>query len=58
MTQLTLASMQQDYRVLRQALDEQVTELRRVHDRDFRLTFGAIVVSTLGMAALIAQVAH
>lgn len=57
-TQATLASMQQDIRLSRQAVDRQIGELRRVHDRDFRLTFGAIIASTLGLAALIAHEAH
>ena len=57
-TQQTLVSIQQDLRLLRQAVDQQVAELRRVHDRDFRLTFGAIIASTVGLAALIAHVAH
>ncbi len=43
---------------LRRAVQEQGAEQRRVHDRDFRLTFGAIIASTLGLAALIAHVAH
>lgn len=79
-THVTLASMQQDIRMLRQAVDQhssdlrralqeqgselrqaletQSAELRRVHDRDFRLTFGAIIASTLGLATLIAHVAQ
>ncbi len=33
-------------------------DLRRIHDRDFRITFGAIITATVGLAALIAHVAH
>jgi len=43
---------------LRTELHSETSELRRVHDRDFRLTFGAIVTAALGLAALIAHVAH
>lgn len=43
---------------LRSELHSEVSELRRIHDRDFRLTFGAIVTTALGLAALIAHVAH
>jgi len=43
---------------LRSELHSEVSELRRTHDRDFRLTFGAIVTTALGLAALIAHVAH
>jgi len=43
---------------IRRALETQGAELRRVHDRDFRRTFGAIIASTLGLAPLIAHVAH
>jgi hypothetical protein len=28
------------------------------HDRDFRITFGAIIMTTVGLAALISRVAH
>jgi len=47
-------STQADTRGLRQELLEQ----RRVHERDFRITFGAIITTTLGLAYLIAHVAH
>jgi len=43
---------------LRSELRSEVSELRRIHDRDFRRTFGAIVTTALGLAALIAHVAH
>ena len=43
---------------LRSELHSKVSELRRIHDRDFHLTFGAIVTTALGLAALIAHVAH
>lgn len=43
---------------LRSELHSETSELRRLHDRDFRLTFGAIVTTALGLAALMAHVAH
>ncbi len=36
----------------------EMRDLRRIHDRDFRITFGAIITTMLGLAALIAHVAH
>ncbi len=36
-------------------LRDELAELRRTHDRDFRLTFGAMIAGTLGLAALIAR---
>lgn len=43
---------------LRTELHTEVRDFRRVHDRDFRITFGAIITTTVGLAALIAHVAH
>ena len=43
---------------LRSELRTEVHDLRRVHDRDFRITFGGIITATVGLAALIARLAH
>ncbi len=43
---------------LRREIASQGSDLRRIHDRDFRLTFGAIIATALGLATLIARVAH
>ena len=43
---------------LRSELHSDVGDLRRTHDRDFRLTVGAIITTALGLAALIAHIAH
>lgn len=43
---------------IKQELREFRSEFRRIHDRDFRITFGAIITTTVGLAALIAHVAH
>lgn len=47
-----------DLHDLRTELRTEVRDLRRIHDRDFRITFGAIITTTVGLAALIAHVAH
>ncbi len=47
-----------EIRGLRSDVQTDIRDLRRVHDRDFRLTFGAIVTTALGLAYLIARVAH
>ncbi len=52
------AEMRADMRDLRSELRTEVRDLRRIHDRDFRITFGAIITTTLGLAALIARVSH
>lgn len=33
-------------------------QIRRTHERDFRITFGALVVTAIGLAGLIAHSAH
>ena len=43
---------------LRSEVRSDIGDLRRIHDRDFRITFGAIVTTTVGLAALMAHVAH
>lgn len=52
------SEMRADMGHLRCELRTEVRDLRRIHDRDFRITFGAVVTTTLGLAALIAHVAH
>lgn len=39
-------------------IKEEVRDIRRVHDRDFRILFGAIVTTTLGLAAVLAKGFH
>ena len=53
-TSATLIEIKQEMRDFRKEL----REFRSVHDRDFRITFGAIITTTIGLAALIAHVAH
>ncbi len=57
-TSATLAELRTEMRDLRTSISAEFREVRRVHDRDFRITFGAIITTTLGLAALIAHVAH
>ncbi len=47
-----------DVRDLRTEMRAEARDLRRIHDRVFRITFGAIITTTLALAALIAHVAH
>ncbi len=53
-TSATLTEIKQEMRDFRRELHE----FRGIHDRDFRITFGAIITTTIGLAALIAHVAH
>jgi len=53
-TSATLIEIKQEMRDFRKEL----REFRSVHDRDFRITFGAIITTTVGLAVLIAHVAH
>lgn len=32
-----------------------IRDLRSTHDRDFRISFGALIVATLGLAGLMAK---
>ena len=68
-TSTTLAEMRKemhDFRAeiraklqgFRSEVHTEMRDLRRTHDRDFRITFGATITTTLGLAALIAHVAH
>ncbi|MGH7153997.1 MAG: hypothetical protein ACREF3_08695 [Acetobacteraceae bacterium] len=52
------SEMKQEIGGLRSDLRSDVAGLRRIHDRDFRLTFAAIITTAVGLAALIAHVAH
>lgn len=53
-----IGGLRQEMEFQNGGLRQELIEQRRVHDRDFRLTFGAIIASALGLAALIAHVAH
>jgi hypothetical protein len=39
-------------------LDGKITRLDEKRERDFRVLFGAIIVTTIGLAALIARTQH
>lgn len=39
-------------------LRAEVRDLRRLHEQDFRITFGAVITATIGLAALIARATH
>jgi len=54
----TLTEMRKEAHDFRSEMRAEMRDLRRIHDRDFRITFGAIITTTLGLAALIARVAH
>ena len=54
----TLAEMRREAHDFRAEMRAEMRDLRRIHDRDFRITFGAIITATIGLAALIARVAH
>lgn len=53
-----MRSLGQDLRGEMHQLRGDVSELRRNQERDFRVLFGAIITTTLALAALIAHVAH
>ena len=57
-TSATLAEIRQEMREMRTEMRTEFHDLRRIHERDFRITFGAIITTTVGLAALIAHVAH
>jgi hypothetical protein len=64
-TKAILAEMRADQRAMRSEMTAGFTSLRsemitldQRRERDFRLTFGAIITATLGMAYLIAHTAH
>jgi hypothetical protein len=47
-----------EMRELRQDMHAGLNEVRRVHERDFRLTFGALIATAVGVASLIARSVH
>jgi hypothetical protein len=61
----TLGETRQELRDFRKELHDfrsdmrtELRDLHRIHDRDFRIAFGATITATVGLAALIAHVAH
>ena len=64
-TKIILAEIRADQRAMRSEMTAGFTSVRaeiaavdQRRERDFRLTFGAIITATLGMAYLIARTAH
>jgi hypothetical protein len=64
-TKVILAEMRADQREARREmtagfalLRSEMTAIDQRRERDFRLTFGAIITTTLGLAYLIAHAAH
>ena len=53
-TKAILAEIRADQRVMR----SEMTTLDQRRERDFRITFGAIITTSLGLAYLIAHTAH
>lgn len=53
-TKAILAEIRADQRVMR----SEMTALDQRRERDFRITFGAIITTSLGLAYLIAHTAH
>jgi hypothetical protein len=47
-----------EMRELRQEMQAGFNEARRIHERDFRITFGAFILTAIGLAGLIARSAH
>ena len=47
-----------EMRELRQEMQAGFNEARRIHERDFRITFGALIITAIGLAGLIARSAH
>jgi hypothetical protein len=50
--------MQAGFDSLRQDMQTGFNEFRRVHERDFRIAFVALVITAIGLAGLIARSAH
>jgi hypothetical protein len=53
-TKAILAEIRADQRAMR----AEMTTMEQRRERDFRITFGAIITTTLGLAYLIAHTAH
>src|SRR6185312_5335050 len=47
-----------DMRIMLQTINDGFAEVRRVHDRDFRMTWGALIAGGLGLMYLLAHTAH
>ena len=47
-----------EMREMRQEMQAGFNEARRIHERDFRITFGAFILTAIGLAGLIARSAH
>jgi len=47
-----------EMRELRQEMQAGFNEARRIHERDFRITFGAFILTAIGLAGLIARSAY
>jgi len=47
-----------EMRELRQEMQAGFNEARRIHERDFRINFGALIITAIGLAGLIARSAH
>ena len=45
-------------RELRQEMQAGFNEARRIHERDFRINFGALIITAIGLAGLIARSAY
>jgi len=47
-----------EMREMRQEMQAGFNEARRIHERDFRINFGALIITAIGLAGLIARSAH
>ena len=47
-----------EMREMRQEMQAGFNEARRIHERDFRITFGAFILTAIGLAGLIARSAY
>jgi len=47
-----------EMRELRQEMQAGFNEARRIHERDFRINFGALIITAIGLAGLIARSAY
>ncbi|HEY8289537.1 MAG TPA: hypothetical protein VIG49_09725 [Acetobacteraceae bacterium] len=54
----TRTEMRTEMRAMRQDMNAGFADVRRVHDRDFRMTWGAFIGASLGLLYLLAHTAH
>ena len=47
-----------EMREMRQEMQAGFNEARRIHERDFRINFGALIITAIGLAGLIARSAY